>query len=279
MRVIKTDEITEAVKRLFIEANTELGEDVLASFKHGLKMEESETGKALINALIENARIAKEECIPICQDTGFAVVFIEIGQEVKIEGGHIGDAINKGVALGYKEGYLRKSICDPFTRKNTESNTPAVIIYDIVEGDKLKIIATPKGGGSTNMSRVTMLKPADGVEGIKRYVIERISEAGPDPCPPVVVGVGIGGTMEKAALIAKKALLRNIGSINPAPFLANLEKDILTKINNLGMGPQGLGGRFYAMAVHIETFPCHIASLPVAVNICCHACRHKETII
>ncbi|OGW12897.1 MAG: fumarate hydratase [Nitrospinae bacterium RIFCSPLOWO2_12_39_16] len=278
MRNIHIKEITEAVKNLCMEANYNLPEDVLQAFDRGLETEESPVGKAVLNALKKNAEIARDERIPICQDTGFSVFFVDVGQDVHIEGGSLSDAINEGVRQGYKEGYLRKSICDAFTRKNTGDNTPAVINYDIVPGDKIKIICAPKGGGSSNMSRVTMLKPADGIEGIKNYVIQRVLESGSNPCPPVVVGVGIGGTLEKAAQIATKALLRPIGSTNPDPVLKEIEEDLLKKINDLGMGPEGFGGRFYAMAVHIEKFPCHIASLPVAVNISCHASRHKEIV-
>ncbi|MBI4378835.1 MAG: fumarate hydratase [Nitrospinae bacterium] len=279
MRNIHIKDITEAVKNLCMDANYDLPEDVLHAFNRGLEMEESPVGKAVLKALIKNASIAKDEKIPICQDTGFAVFFVDIGQEVHIEGGSLKEAINEGVRQGYKDGYLRKSICDAFTRKNTGDNTPAVINYDIVPGDKLKIICAPKGGGSSNMSRVTMLKPADGIEGIKKYVIQRVLESGSNPCPPVIVGVGIGGTLEMAALIATKALLRPIGIVNQDPVLKEIEEDILRKINDLGMGPEGFGGRFYAMAVHIEKFQCHIASLPVAANISCHASRHKEIIL
>src|SRR3989304_10395066 len=279
MRNIHVKDITEAVKSLCMDANYNLPEDVLQAFNSGLEIEESPVGRSVLNALKENARIAGNEKIPICQDTGFSVFFMDVGQEVHIEGGSITDAINEGVRQGYKEGYLRKSICDAFTRKNTGDNTPAVINYDIVPGDKIKIICAPKGGGSSNMSRVTMLKPADGIEGIKNYVIQRVLESGSNPCPPVIVGVGIGGSMEKVALLATKALLRPLGTINPDPVLREIEEDWLRKINDLGMGPEGFGGRFYAMAVHIEKFPCHIASLPVAVNISCHASRHKEIVL
>ncbi|HLA48566.1 MAG: fumarate hydratase [Nitrospinae bacterium RIFCSPLOWO2_02_FULL_39_110] len=279
MRNIHVKDITEAVKSLCMDANYNLPEDVLQAFNSGLEIEESPVGRSVLNALKENARIAGNEKIPICQDTGFSVFFMDVGQEVHIEGGSITDAINEGVRQGYKEGYLRKSICDAFTRKNTGDNTPAVINYDIVPGDKIKIICAPKGGGSSNMSRVIMLKPADGIEGIKNFVIQRVLESGSNPCPPVIVGVGIGGSMEKVALLATKALLRPLGTINPDPVLREIEEDLLKKINDLGMGPEGFGGRFYAMAVHIEKFPCHIASLPVAVNISCHASRHKEIVL
>ncbi len=279
MREINVKEITEAVKNLCMDANYELGDDVMTAFRRGLETEESPAGRGVFEALIENAEIARNERIPICQDTGFAVFFVELGQDVHIVDGLLTDAINEGVRQGYSEGYLRKSICDPFTRKNTGDNTPAVININLVSGDRLKIIAAPKGGGSTNMSRVTMLKPADGIEGIKNYVVQRAIEAGSNPCPPVIIGVGIGGTLEWAPLIAKKALLRPLGTTNPDPQLAEIEGDILKRINDTGIGPQGFGGRIYAMGVHIEKFPCHIASLPLAVNICCHASRHKEIIL
>jgi fumarate hydratase subunit alpha len=215
----------------------------------------------------------------MCQDTGYAVFFVELGQDCHITGGLLQDAIDEGVRQGYKEGYLRKSICDPFTRQNTKDNTPSIVLVELVEGDRLKIIAAPKGGGSENMSRLTMLTPAAGKQGIMDFVIRRCEEAGPNPCPPVIVGVGIGGSAEKCMTIAKKALLRPIGERNPDPELADLEAEILEKVNNLGIGPQGMGGRVFAMAVHIEKYPCHIASLPVAVNICCHASRHKEVVL
>jgi fumarate hydratase subunit alpha len=279
MKVIKTKEIVEAVKKICMEANYELGEDVLVAFDRSLATEESPTGKAILEELKENARIAKEERVPMCQDTGFAVCFVELGQDVKIEDGLLVDAINEGVRQGYRDGYLRKSICDPFTRKNTGDNTPAVIHMELVAGEQLKITVAPKGGGSENMSRVTMLKPSDGVEGIKKFVLERARESGPNPCPPIIVGVGIGGTLELAALQAKKALLRPLGTINPDPELAAIEAELMEKINNLGIGPQGLGGRIFALGVHIIKHYCHIASLPLAVNINCHASRHKDVIL
>ncbi len=276
MRSVHVDDIACAVKDMVITANYELGEDVVAAFKKGLKEEVSPAGKAVFGALLENSEIARTQRMPICQDTGFAVFFVELGQDVKIEGGLLKDAINEGVRHGYEEGYLRKSICDPFTRANTKDNTPSVVLIDLVEGDKLKIIAAPKGGGSENMSRLTMLAPSAGKKGIVDFVVKRCEEAGSNPCPPVIVGVGIGGTAEKCMINAKVALLRPIGEPNPDPELAGLEAEMLEKINNLGIGPQGLGGRIFAMAVHIVKHPCHIASLPLAVNICCHASRHKE---
>ena len=276
MREIQVNEITKAIKELAIRANTELGEDVLNAFHAALEKEESPAGKDILKHLIENARIAREEQIPMCQDTGFAVVFVEIGQEVHLVGGSLKDAIEEGVRQGYQEGYLRKSVCHCFTRQNTGDNTPAIIHVDLVPGDRLKLIFAPKGGGSENMSRVTMLTPAVGVEGVKEFVIQRVKEMGPNPCPPTIIGVGIGGTFEVAALLAKKALLRPLGSENPDPELRPFETDWLKEINCLGIGPQGLGGRTTSLAVHVNMMPCHIASLPVAVNIQCHAARHKE---
>ena len=278
MKTIAFDDIIKKVKNACMSANFELGEDVIAAFRKTKETEESPVGKEILEQLIENATIAKEEKIAMCQDTGFAVCFVEIGDEVKVSGGNLVEAINEGVRQGYKEGYLRKSICHPFTRKNTGDNTPAIVHLDMVSGDQLKIIVAPKGGGSENMSRVTMLKPSDGIEGIKRFVVERVRESGANPCPPLVIGVGIGGTFEKAALIAKKALLRPVGSKNPDSELVALEEELLVEINDLGVGPQGLGGRTTALAVHVNMHPCHIASLPVAVNINCHASRHKEIV-
>ena len=279
MREIKTSQITETVKRLCIDANLYLGEDVLKAFDRGEKMEESPVGKEIFQQLRENARIAREEQVAMCQDTGLAVVFVELGQDVHIVGGDFNQAIHEGVRQGYKEGYLRKSACHCFTRANTKDNTPAIIHLEVVPGDKMKITVAPKGGGSENMSTVNMLTPSDGIEGIKKRVVEWVKQAGSNPCPPVVVGVGIGGTFERAALIAKKALLRPLGEKNPDPQVAALEGELLTLVNNLGIGPQGLGGRITALAVHVNMIPCHIASFPLAVNINCHAHRHKETVI
>ncbi|MBM4329698.1 MAG: fumarate hydratase [Deltaproteobacteria bacterium] len=279
MREIHASEIAKVVKSLCIDANLYLGEDVLAAFDRAEKMEESPVGKEVFEQLKENARIAREEQVAICQDTGLAVVFVELGQEVHIAGGDFNAAINEGVKQGYQEGYLRKSACHCFSRANTKDNTPAVIHVEIVPGDKVKITVAPKGGGSENMSVVTMLSPSDGLEGLKNRVVEWVKQAGSNPCPPIVVGVGIGGTFEQTALIAKKALLRPLGEKNPDPKLAALEEELLTRINNLGIGPQGLGGRFTALAVHVEMIPCHIASFPMAVNINCHAHRHKEAVI
>ena len=279
MREISVNEIKNAVKKLCIDANYFLPDDVFERIKECENLEESEVGKNVLKILMENATIAKNEKVPICQDTGVAVIFLEIGQDVHFVDGNLYDAINEGVREGYKEGYLRKSMCHPFTRKNTGDNTPAVIHTKIVPGDKVKITIAPKGGGSENMSLVKMMKPSDGVEGVKGLVIQRVSEAGPNPCPPIIVGVGIGGNFERSAILAKEALLRKIGSNNPDPELDALEKELLEKINNLGIGPQGLGGRITALAVFIKMEPCHIASLPVAINIQCHAARHKEIVI
>lgn len=263
-----------------ISSNINLCEDVMNSFKENKEKEESDIGRHILDTLIENAEIAKKNSMPICQDTGMAVVFLEVGQEVLFEGQNITDAINEGVRQGYKEGYLRKSVVDdPLLRNNTKDNTPAIIYYDIVKGDRVKMIFAPKGFGSENMSRIKMLKPSDGVKGVEDFVIETVSNAGANPCPPIVVGVGIGGTMEKAAYISKKALLRKIGNHNDLEHIKNMEERLLKKINNLGIGPQGLGGRTTALSVNIETFATHIAGLPVAVNINCHASRHEEIIL
>ena len=280
MRTISSDDITKEVKRLCIEANLYLGEDVLTCIESNLPKEKNPLGKDILNILIENANIAKERAIPICQDTGMAVFFVQLGQEVIIEGKTIEEAINDGVRKGYEEGYLRKSVVHPLTRKNTKDNTPAIIHYEMVKGDKLVIEFAPKGFGSENMSKLKMLKPSDGVDGIKKFIIETVKEAGPNPCPPIVVGVGIGGTVDKCAQIAKKALLRNIGEYNSKDsYIADLEIELLKEINSLGIGPQGLGGNTTALAVNIETFPTHIAGLPVVVNINCHASRHKKVVI
>jgi fumarate hydratase subunit alpha len=279
MREVPVSQIAEIVKKLCIDANFYLGEDVLKAFDRGEQTEESAVGKEIFQQLKENARIAREEQVAMCQDTGLAVVFVELGQEVHIVGGDFNQAIHEGVRQGYKEGYLRKSACHCFTRANTKDNTPAIIHLDLVPGDKMKITVAPKGGGSENMSTVNMMTPSDGIEGIKKRVVEWVKQAGSNPCPPVVVGVGIGGTFEQAALIAKKALLRPLGEKNPDPQVAGLEEELLVLINNLGIGPQGLGGRITALAVHVNMIPCHIASFPLAVNINCHAHRHKEAVI
>lgn len=279
MRKIKSEQIVEQVKKLCIEASLYLGEDVLSCIKEKAKSEKSEVGKNILNILVENAEIAKEKNIPICQDTGMAVFFVEIGQEVLIEGDTLTDAINEGVRQGYEEGYLRKSVVSPINRVNTKDNTPAVIHYDMVKGDKIKIEFAAKGFGSENMSKMKMLKPTDGLEGIKKFIIDTVSEAGPNPCPPMVIGVGIGGTVDKCAQIAKKALFRELGEFNKDENIAKLESELLTAINKLGIGPQGLGGTTTALGLNIETFPTHIAGLPVVVNINCHASRHKKVVI
>ncbi len=279
VREINTREISNAVKRLSIEANEQLGEDVLLGFQKALKNEVSPVGKEILTQLIENARLAREEQVPICQDTGLAVIFLEVGQEVHLVGGDLKEAVNQGVREGYGEGYLRKSSCHPFTRANTGDNTPAVIYIDIVPGDQVRVMVVPKGGGSENMSRLFMLPPSAGLAGMKERVLETVKDAGPNPCPPTIIGVGIGGTFEQAALQAKKSLLRPLGSPNPDSELDDLEKELLTEINKLGIGPQGLGGRTTSLGVHIRLLPCHIASLPVAVNVQCHASRHKEAVI
>jgi fumarate hydratase subunit alpha len=279
MREVQASEITRAVKDLFIDANCNLGEDVLAAFDRAIATDESPVAKEVIRELKENARIARDEQSPICQDTGLAVLFVEIGQDVHIVGGDLKAAINEGVKRGYGEGYLRKSACHPFTRANTKDNTPAVIHFDIVPGDKVRIVAVPKGGGAENMSRVDMLSPSAGLEGIKEFVVRRIEASGSNPCPPTVVGVGIGGTFERSALLAKKALMRKIGERNAVPELAKVEVEVLARINKLGIGPMGYGGNTTSLDVFFEVEPCHIASLPVAVNVQCHAARHKEAVL
>ncbi len=280
MKTIKYEDIVSVVSGLCQEANYYLEEDVLEAFKKSREQEVSPLGISILDQLIENAKIAREERMPMCQDTGFAVFFVEVGQDVRIEGGVLEDAINEGVRQGYTEGYLRKSIVGhPLERKNTGDNTPAIVYTTLVAGDKLKITIAPKGGGSENMSGVRMLKPAQGVEGVKNFVIETVDKAGSNPCPPIVVGVGIGGTMEKAALLAKQALLRPLDRRHDDSSIAALEEELLERINKLGIGPQGLGGRTTALAVNVEIFPAHIASLPVAVNINCHSARHKSIIL
>ena len=279
MRKVDVAQVTETIKNLCIDANYNLPQDVYDALKAGLEKEESPVGRSVLQQILENADIARTEQVPICQDCGLGVIFIEVGQEIYFEGGNIWDAIHEGVRQGYKEGYLRKSTCNPFTRANVGDNTPSVIHYKIVPGDKIHITVAPKGGGSENMSRVMMLKPADGLEGVKEYVYKRVTECGGNPCPPITVGIGVGGTYERSAFLAKKALLRPIGSKNPNPELAEVEEELLERINKIGTGPMGWGGRTTALAVHFEMEPCHIASLPVAVNINCHAARHKSATI
>lgn len=280
MRTVNVSEITDAIKEMCIEANHFLSEDMKQCLNNAVKKEESLLGTMILNQLKENLDIAEKEMIPICQDTGMAVVFIQVGQDVHIEGGFLEDAINEGVRRGYVEGYLRKSVVnDPIIRKNTMDNTPAIIHYEIIKGDKIEITVAPKGFGSENMSRIFMLKPADGIEGVKEAILKAVEDAGPNACPPMVVGVGIGGTFEKCAILAKKALTRNVNEKSPVEYIRNLEDEMLEKINNLGIGPGGLGGRITAYAVNIETYPTHIAGLPVAVNICCHVNRHSHRVI
>ncbi len=280
MREINISKITDVVEQLCMAANYDLNSDILEALKEGACNEESEAGRLLLSQLVENANIASRERIAICQDTGMAVIFIDIGQDVHVTGGSLEEAINEGVRRGYGNGFLRKSVVSsPLKRVNTGDNTPAVIHYNIVEGDSLKITVAPKGFGSENMSGVRMLKPSDGEEGVKAFIEEMVEEAGPNPCPPVIVGVGIGGTMEKAAILAKKALLRPINIRNGDEDIGRLEEEVLDRINRLGIGPAGFGGRLTAMAVNIEVYPTHIAGLPVAVNMSCHATRHAEAVL
>lgn len=280
MRSVQVSEITKQIKEMCIETNHFLSDDMKACMLQAREKEKSPLGKQILDQLQENLEIAGNDMIPICQDTGMAVVFIKVGQEVHIEGGSLTEAINLGVHQGYTEGFLRKSVVgDPLERKNTEDNTPAVIHYEIVEGDQIDITFAPKGFGSENMSRVFMLKPADGIEGVKKAILTAVSDAGPNACPPMVVGVGIGGTFEKCALMAKHALTRNLEEVSPVPYIRELEKEMLDQINRLGIGPGGLGGTVTALAVNIETYPTHIAGLPVAINICCHVNRHCHRVI
>lgn len=281
MRQIHVNDITDTVARLCQEANFELGQAELVAFRSAVQRERSALGKKVLLQILENAEVAREQRLPLCQDTGFTVVFIELGQDVQIVGGYLYDAINEGVRRGYTEGFLRKSIVDrPLTaRKNTGDNTPAVIHADIVPGDRLRIVVAPKGAGSENVTRLAMLKPADGLPGFKRFVFTAVKEAGPNACPPFIVGVGVGGTAEKAVQLAKKAIVRPLGEKNPDPEVAALEDELLDLVNKSGVGPLGFGGLVTAIAVHIETYPTHIASLPVAVNLQCHSARHKEAVL
>ena len=280
MREVNVSIITDNIKEMCIEANHFLTDDMKNVFENAVKNEESALGKQVLGQLEENLKIAGEDMIPICQDTGMAVVFINVGQDVHLTGGDITDAINEGVRRGYVEGYLRKSVVkDPIYRENTKDNTPAVIHFNIVPGDKVDITVAPKGFGSENMSRVFMLKPADGIEGVKEAILTAVKDAGPNACPPMVVGVGIGGTFEKCAYLAKKALTRDLNEESPVEYVRDLEKEMLEKINKLGIGPGGLGGTQTALAVNIETYPTHIAGLPVAVNICCHVNRHVKRVL
>ena len=280
MREIQCSKITEVIRKLCIEANEHLPEDVKCAIKTARKEEDGEIAKGILDNIIENYEIADRENVPICQDTGMAVVFMEIGQDVHITGGGLTECVNEGVRQGYIDGYLRKSVVkDPIRRGNTGDNTPAILYTEIVPGEQIKITVGPKGFGSENMSRIMMFKPSAGLEGIKDFIIETVRFAGPNPCPPMVVGVGIGGTFDRCALLAKKALMRPLGSSNKDPFYADLEKELLLKINSLGIGPQGLGGRTTAIGLNIETFPTHIAGMPCAVNINCHVTRHKTEVI
>jgi fumarate hydratase subunit alpha len=279
MRQISTQVISDAVRDAAIQANYELGDDVLRAFESARSMEESPVGKEILGQLIENARIAKDERIPICQDTGVAVLFVELGQDISIVGGELDAALEQGIRQGYGDGFLRKSVCHPFTRENTGDNTPIVVHFDMVPGDQLKIWVVPKGGGSENMSRLYMLPPSAGWPGVKEHIVSTVVEAGPNPCPPTIVGVGIGGNFEQSALLAKKSLLRPLGTPNPDPELAQKEAELMAAINASGVGPQGLGGRVTSLGVHIRMMPCHIASLPLAINIQCHASRHHEIVL
>ena len=280
MREVSVSEITKNIREMCIEANHFLSPDMKQVFDEAVSREESPLGKQILNQLEENLRIAGEDMIPICQDTGMAVVFVKAGQEVHFTGGSLTEAVNEGVRQGYVEGFLRKSVVqDPIERVNTGDNTPAILHYEIVEGDQVEITVAPKGFGSENMSRVFMLKPADGIEGVKEAILTAVRDAGPNACPPMVVGVGIGGTFEKCALMAKHALTRDLSEESPVPYVRELEKEMLERINGLGIGPGGLGGRITAFAVNIETYPTHIAGLPVAVNICCHVNRHAHRVI
>lgn len=280
MRTIDIQVITQNIKEMCIEANHFLSEDMQNAMKTAKENEEASLGKQILEQLQENMKIAGEDMIPICQDTGMAVIFMEIGQDVHFEGGNLNDAVNEGVRQGYVDGYLRKSVVkDPIERVNTGDNTPAIIHYDIVPGDKVKITVAPKGFGSENMSRVFMLKPADGIEGVKNAILTAVKDAGPNACPPMVVGVGIGGTFEKCALMAKKALTRPVNEHSDIPYVKDLETEMLKKINKTGIGPGGLGGTITALAVNINTYPTHIAGLPVAINICCHVNRHSVRVL
>ncbi len=281
MNKIKSIQIKDKVKELFLKANYHINQDLMKLLQQAQRKETSPIGKYVLNMIIENNKIASSEEIAICQDTGLAVIFVEVGQEVRLIDGDFTEAINQGVKEAYQEGYLRKSVVDDpvFERKNTKTNTPAVIYTDIVPGDKIKLLVIPKGFGSENMSTIAMLKPADGEKGIIDFVVETVKKAGPNPCPPTIIGLGIGGTIDKAMVIAKKAIIRKIGQSNKNSKYATLEKEILTKINNLGIGPAGLGGNITSLAVHIDYLPTHIAGLPVAVNVCCHAARHAEGIL
>lgn len=278
MREISTDKIIALVRETCIKAACNLGDDAKEAIIKARDSEQSPTGKDVLTQIIDNFEIAQTETVPMCQDTGLTIVFVELGRDVHLDGS-LEDAINEGVRRGYKDGFLRKSVCDPISRVNTRDNTPAIIHTRIVEGDKIRMIIAPKGGGSENMSALRMFKPSDGIEAVKDFVVQTVKDAGGNPCPPTVIGVGIGGSFEKSAMIAKEAVIRTLGQKNPDPEIAAIEEELLTRINALGIGPMGLGGSTTAFAVHVEIHPCHIASLPVAINIQCHADRHKEVII
>lgn len=280
VREVPVDEVVQTVANMCKDANYYLGEDMVAALKQAKETEESPVGREILDQILENQQIAREENLPICQDTGVAVFFVEVGQDVHLVGGSLEDAINEGVRRGYKEGYLRKSmVANPWKRTNTGDNTPAIIHTRLVPGDKIRLVFAAKGGGSENMSALKMLKPADGLEGVQKFVVDTVDNAGPNACPPLVVGVGVGGNFEECALLAKKALLRPVGTHHQDPEVAAVEKALLEKINKLGVGPQGLGGTTTAVAVNVEVMPCHIASLPCAVNIQCHANRHLEVVL
>ncbi len=280
IREIPCERIIDTVRDLFIRASTDLGDDVLSAIRGAAQSEDTQLGKYALEKILENAKVAKDDSLPLCQDTGLAVVFVELGQDVHVTEGDFNEAVQEGVRRAYRDGFLRKSVCDPITRANTGDNTPAVTHTEIVPGDTIRIIAMPKGGGSENMSSSVMLLPSAGLEGIKEHIVDMVRRAGPNPCPPILVGVGIGGSIEKSALLAKRALARPVGEPNRSDSrLSELEKETLAEINTLGIGPQGYGGRTTALAVHMEMMPCHIASLPVTVNIQCHVARHGEAII
>lgn len=279
MRTIKAEQVIDAVAKMCVSANRYLPEDVKKRFNECAAAEDSPAAKEVFRQIRENWELAAESGLPLCQDTGLAVFIVEMGEDVRVEGMNIREAINEGTRKGYEEGFLRKSACDPLTRANTKDNTPAIIHFDIVPGDKIKITFMAKGGGSENMSRVTMLAPAQGWEGIKKFVIERVAEAGPNPCPPTMVGIGVGGTFEYSALLAKKSLMRKVGEPHPDPEIGKLEAELMEEINKLGIGPMGLGGKTTVFDVKIEMRPCHIASLPLAVNIQCHSSRHEEVVL
>lgn len=276
MRTLNADDVVDAVARMCVDANRYLPEDVRERFAQCAAGEDTPAAREVFRQLTENYQLAEETGLPLCQDTGLAVFFVDVGEDLRVEGMNLREAINEGVRKGYTEGFLRKSVCDPLTRANTRDNTPAVIHFDIVPGDRLKIAFMAKGGGSENMSRVTMLAPAQGWPGIRKFVLERVAEAGPNPCPPTVVGIGVGGTFDYAPILAKKALMRKLGDTNPDPRLDAMEKELLADLNKLGIGPMGLGGRTTTLDVKIAMSPCHIASLPLAVNIQCHSSRHQE---